>query len=246
MFAALAGPVALAALLVPFRTSFVNTAAALTMVALIAAIALVGQRLAGIVASASGAIWFDFFLTRPYLRFTINRRPDLETTLCLFVVGVIITELCARSRRNQRSAHDAMDFVAMVHDVADLSSSAASTSVIIDKACQSLLRILPLKACRFDPNLTEPPLARIDATGEVVHVGMRWPAHDIGLPGPEAEIVAQWKGRAAGRFVLTPRRGEPVSSQRRIAAVTLVDVVAARLLDETRAPTDRRPDVEAT
>ena len=245
MLAALAGPAALAALLVPFRTSYVNTAAALTMVALIAAVAVVGQRLAGFVASASSALWFDFFLTRPYLRFTIDRRPDLETTVCLFVVGAIITELCARSRRHRRSALDAMEFVAMIHDVADLSSSTASTSVIIDQACRSLVRILPLKACRFEPHLVEPPLARIEPTGDVVHAGMRWPAHDIGLPGPEAEIVAQWKGRAAGRFVLTPARGEAVSRERRIAAVTLVEVVAARLLDERRAPMGPRPAVGA-
>ena len=246
MLAALVGPAALAALLVPFRTSFVNTAAALTMVALIVAIAIAGRRFAGFVASASSALWFDVFLTRPYMRFNIDQRPDIETTICLFIVGAIITELCARSRRNRRSALDAMEFVALIHAVADLSSTTESTSTIIDQACRSLLRILPLKACRFDPQLADPPLARIVASGDVVHAGMRWPVHDIGLPGPESEIVAQWRGRAVGRFVLTPQRGQPVSVQHRIAAVTLVEVVAARLLDERRPPTGQFPGVGAT
>ena len=78
--AAVIAPFIVAAVLVPFRGTFANTAAALTMVIVITAIAVIGLRLAGIVASASAALWFDFFLTRPYDRFVvIGHRPDLET-----------------------------------------------------------------------------------------------------------------------------------------------------------------------
>jgi len=66
---------------------FANTAAALTMVIVIVAVAVIGPRPAGIVASASAALWFDFFLTSPYDRFAISHRPDLETTIAIFVVG---------------------------------------------------------------------------------------------------------------------------------------------------------------
>ena len=36
---------------------------------------------AGVVAALSGGVWFDFFLTQPYERFSITRRTDIETTV---------------------------------------------------------------------------------------------------------------------------------------------------------------------
>ena len=80
-------PLVVAAIMAPFRGSFANTAAALVMVGVIIAVAVIGNRSAGVVASASAAVWFDFFLTRPYDRFAISHRPDLETTIAIFVVG---------------------------------------------------------------------------------------------------------------------------------------------------------------
>ena len=68
VIAGVAAPLALAAILVPFRTNFANTDAALAMILLVVAVAAVGNRLAGYVAALSAAAWFDFFLTRPYER----------------------------------------------------------------------------------------------------------------------------------------------------------------------------------
>ena len=44
------------------------------------------------------------------------------------------------------------------------------------------------------------------------------PPSRLGIPGPEAEIVARWRGRALGRFVLTPTPGDPISQERRAVA----------------------------
>ena len=62
--------------LVPFRASFHNTDAALLLVAVVVAVAANGNRVAGYLAAGSSAIWFDFFLTRPYEHFTISRRSE--------------------------------------------------------------------------------------------------------------------------------------------------------------------------
>src|SRR5215469_15298517 len=78
--AGLVAPLALAAVLAPFRASFANTDAALAMILIIVAVAAAGNRLAGYVAAISAAAWFDFFLTRPYEQFAINRAADIETT----------------------------------------------------------------------------------------------------------------------------------------------------------------------
>jgi hypothetical protein len=235
LVAALTGPIAVDAVLVPFRGSYATTAAALTTVAVIAPLAAFGNRAAGVLASISGAMWFDFFLTRPYDRFEISHRQDLETTLAIFVVGLIITELAARSRHHWRAANDSSQYVSMIHSVAELAAASVPVDVIIDQACSSLVSLLSLRSCRFARLLSDPPLARIESNGEVLNVGMRWPAREIGIPGPESEIIAQWRGQVQGRFVLTPTRGAPVTLEQRIVAVALVDVVAAYVMDEHHA-----------
>ena len=104
VLAGLAAPLALAALLIPFRGSFPNTEAALALILVVVAVAANGYRLAGIMAAVSAAVWFDFFLTHPYERFTITRREDIETTLLLLVIGVAVTEIAVWGRRQHAVA----------------------------------------------------------------------------------------------------------------------------------------------
>jgi hypothetical protein len=232
LVAGVVAPLLVGAVLVPFRGTFANTAAALVMVGVIVAVAVMGTRIAGIVASASSAIWFDFFLTPPYDKLTISHRPDLETTIAIVVVGVLITELAARSRQHWQAANSSTAYVTTIHGVAVLAADSAPIAQMIDQVTTSLTTLLTLRSCRFDRALADPPLARIDSNGEVALVGMRWPVKEIGIPGPEAEILAKWRGRVVGRFVVTPTPGVAVSFEQRIVAVALVDVFAAYLVGE--------------
>ena len=104
VLAGLAAPLALAVVLIPFRGSLPNTDAALALALVVVAVAAAGHRLAGIVAAASAAAWFDFFLTVPYERFTITRRPDIETTVLILAVGIAVTEIAVRGRRQHAAA----------------------------------------------------------------------------------------------------------------------------------------------
>ncbi len=228
-------PLIVATVLVPFRGSFASTAAALVMVIVIVAVAVGGNRPAGVVASGFAALWFDFFLTRPYERFTISHRPDLETTIAIFVVGLLVTELAARSRQHWQAANSSTAYVEMIHGVAVLAADSAPVSEMINQTNDSLTDLLTLRACRFDRSLSDPPLAQIQSNGEVAHVGVRWPVRQIGLPGPEAEILAKWRGRVVGRFVVTPTPGAAVTLEQRIVAVAMVDVVAAYVIGELHA-----------
>ena len=103
VLAALAVPLALAAIMVPFRASVPNTDAALALVLVVVAVAANGYRLAGLLAAVSAAVWFDFFLTRPYERFAITSRDDLETTILLLVIGVAVTELAVWAGASTRT-----------------------------------------------------------------------------------------------------------------------------------------------
>jgi hypothetical protein len=227
--ASVLAPLGLGALLVLFRGSLTNAASALLFIVVVVAIAVVGNRFTGFVASIGAAAWFDFFLTRPYETFDINQRSDIQTSVCIVVVGFIVTELAARNRHHYRTATEESDYVAMIHNFAELASASGPTSEIISRAASSIRELLDLRACRFEKLTSEPPLARIGPSGEITHVGLLWPVRQIGIPGPEAEILAKWRGEVMGRFVLTPTPGVPVSIERRIVARSLADLVGAAL-----------------
>jgi hypothetical protein len=229
--AALVAPIALATVFVPFRASFTNVAAALSMVALIEALAILGTRFTGALATLSAAVWFDYFLTAPFEHLSINRRPDIEITLSIVVIGIIVTEFAARSNHHRRAADEEARFISILRDMAVMSSRNEQRSLLVEHATHSLTRILELRACRFDPLVAEPPLARIQPGGEVLHVGLRWPVEEMGLPGPECEILCLDRGARVGRFVLTPTPGLALSSERLEMAVVLVGLFAPNVRD---------------
>jgi hypothetical protein len=57
--AAVAVPLALAAILLPWRGSWPNTNVALLLVVSVVAVACLGNRVAGALAAVSAAVWFD-------------------------------------------------------------------------------------------------------------------------------------------------------------------------------------------
>jgi Domain of unknown function (DUF4118) len=224
---AVTAPLAVAAVLVPFRDTFTNAGAALILVAVIVALSLGGTRFTGFVASVFSALWFDYFLTRPYDELSISHRPDVETTICLLVVGLMVSELAARRRHLRRRSREEEHYVSMVRELSDLAQD--SPRILIERADDLLIEVLGLRGCRFDAAPSDPPMARVLASGEVVHVGLHWPVNAMGIPGPEAEIAAQWRGRFLGRFVITPTPGASISEERRAVAALLVAVVASGL-----------------
>jgi len=239
--AGLVAPLALSAALVPARGSFTNTAAALVLVGLIVAVAVAGNRFSGVIASLSGAVWFDFFLTRPYERFTISHRPDIETTISLLVVGVVVTELAARSRHHNRVASEQTDYLAIIHDLAEMVAGTAPLDEVMATASGVLIRLLHLRACRYEASSNATPnRAEIGPDGAVVHVGLRWPVDQNGIPGPEAQLPIRWRGKVLGHFVLTPTPGRPVSLERRVVANAVADQVAGVLVNRPPgAPIDQ-------
>jgi hypothetical protein len=229
MIGALLGPLVVGAVLANWRGAIASVAAVLIMIMVVAVVATAGSRAAGVLASLGAAIWFDFFLTAPYLRLTISHRPDLEATLGIVVVGLVITELAVRNRAHRSAVDESSEFVVDLHRIAALCAGPAGLEAILDEASAILASLMFLRACRFDHALAVPALARIGSDAKVAHVGMLWDAEAIGIPGPESEIVAEWRGEVLGRFVITPTPGQPVSRVRRVAAVTVVDVVAGRV-----------------
>ncbi len=228
-------PLVVAALLVPFRGTFASTAAALVLVIVIVAVAVIGNRLAGVVASASAALWFDFFLTRPYDRFAISHRPDLETTIAIFVVGVLVTEVAERSRQHWQSANSSTAYVAMIHGVAVLAADSAPVASMIEQdessrsfncsRCERVVSTRPSLIRRW-------PRSSPTATSRSSACGGRFVRLDCRVPKPRSS-----RSGGAGWSVdsSSPRRPvSPVSLEQRIVAVAVADVFAAYLVGEMR------------
>ena len=222
-------PLCVAAVLVPFRSSFANTASALILVAVIVAVAALGNRVSGFVATVSATVWFDYFLTRPYEKLAISHRPDIETAVSLFVVGIIVTELAARNRHHHKTAVEEADFVGLIHDVSELATSDAASREVVERVRNELIALLHLRACRYESGVADQPMLQLEHDGRVVLGGRIWAVDRMGLPGPEIELRVQSQGRALGRFVMTPTPGYEVSYERRVVAVSIADQVGASL-----------------
>jgi K+-sensing histidine kinase KdpD len=237
--AGLLGPLALAAILVPFRTHFPNTDAALAMLLVVVAVAANGNRLAGYLAAVSTAVWFDFFLTRPYEQFTINRQTDIETTVLLLVIGVAVTELAVWGRRQQTAASRRAGYLEGINATAEAVATGEAPPDLIEQVSAQLTRVLSLRSCRWQygvAGLGHPPRLRHD--GQVVAGDQVWDAESAGLPQEtETELLAEHNGLLQGRFLLSPQPGTRPSREQLLVAIALADQVGAAL--DGSQPADR-------
>jgi K+-sensing histidine kinase KdpD len=239
VLAGLVVPLALAAILVPFRTSFPNTDAALALILVVVAVAANGHRRAGVLAAVSAAVWFDFFLTRPYERFSITSRTDIETTVLLLVIGVAVTELAAWGRGQQAAASKRAGYLDGINSAAQAVAAGGSPSVLIDQVTGQLTRLLTLGSCRFQRGVAGiGGPARLEHDGAVTVRHRSWPADTEGFPDMDVELLVEGGGLFQGRFLMTPDRAARPTLEQRLLAIALADQVGAALA--TSHPVDQR------
>jgi hypothetical protein len=221
ILAALAAPLAAAAILLPFRSSWSNTNVALLLVVVIVGVSAIGNRAAGALAAVGSAVWFDFFFTLPYYRFTIRNPDDVTTAILLLVTGLAVSQLAARARRLQVVAITDEGYLAQLHDTAALAQSARSPDAVVDHVREQLAGLLDLEGSRFEYGslLGHPP--RLEQDGTVTAGHARWDVEQRGLPGEEIELRTFGGGQYFGRFMLRPKPGSKPSLQARLVAVTL-------------------------
>ncbi len=229
--AGLLGPLAVTGVLVPFRPSFPNTDAALVLVLVIVAVAAAGNRLAGLLAAVSAAVWFDFFLTQPYERFTITRHTDIETTVLILAVGAAVTEIAGHGRRYHAAAARRAGYLDGINTAARAVATGGEPRLVIDQVCGQLTRLLELAACRYQDGaagIGSPP--RLLRDGQVAFGDSIWDTDREGLPaGADTELLVEAGGLLQGRFLLTPGPGTHASLEQRLVAVALADQTGAAL-----------------
>jgi hypothetical protein len=220
-----------ALLLVPLRDRLVNTQLALILVLVVVAVAASGNRAAGLLAAIGAGVWFDFFFTRPFQRFTIADHSDIETFVLLLVIGIAVTELAMWGRRQQALASREAGYLAGVYAAAAVGATGGSPRELIRSVSTELIDTLGLLGCHYQPGVAgqgNPP--RLERDGSVTRNRSVWDVERLGLPSDIAtELLVQNGGRLHGRFLLSAAPQTQTSLDQRLVAVTLADQVGAAL-----------------
>jgi K+-sensing histidine kinase KdpD len=235
--AAVLVPLIVCAALVPFRDSFDNANAALLLVLVLVAVASFGIRPAGVVAAVSSAVWFDFLLTVPFNRLTIENQDDIETTILLVVIGAAVTEIAIWGRRQQARASRQSGYLAGVMTTSQAIANGGSTEDLIDQVRAELIAVLRIDDCRFLAGGKRAHVPQLNQDGSVTYRDRVLKVERDGLPtDAEIELVVQHAGVVRGRLLLTAasRISRPDLEQR-LVAVALADQVGAALASQEAA-----------
>ncbi|MBV8952249.1 MAG: DUF4118 domain-containing protein [Actinobacteria bacterium] len=231
--ACIAAPLAVAAVLLPFRAGITSANIALIFVVSVLAAAIWRGRAGAIVAALSSAVWFDFFFTRPYGSFTINRADDVVTTVLLVAVGVIAGELVVRARHSEQVASAARRDAAKLRHISELAAGGEPAGALIQLVGRELVELLGLRGARWErpPYDSDLPVLR---HGRILVASRGSGGRDrlLHAPGNQVALPVWGEGRELGRFVLVApfdATGASFDPRDRADAVALADQLGAAL-----------------
>jgi hypothetical protein len=202
---------------------------ALIFVLVTVAIAASGNRGAAALAALVSAASFDFFLTRPYQSFRIQRSADLTTEVLFVLVGLLVGDLAARGRRYRTAADEGRHGINRLHGVGEQIVEGEDPEFVLINVATQLRELLDLRDCRF---VREPPSGKgawIETDGTVRLNPLKWPVSSVGLPTRQVELPIRGGGEVLGTFILTPTPAQPISHERCVVAVALADQLGAAL-----------------
>ena len=226
-------PLATCAILSTLRDNITAATAVLILVLWVVAAAASGDRLAGVLAAVSGGLWFDFFLTEPYLRFTITDPDDVEATTLLVLIGLGVTEIALWGHRQQARAARRSGYLEGVLGAARIVSEGDTpSSTLVDLVGRQITDVLGASSCRYVAGpVHDARIALLDHDGVVTRGGHSVDVDRVGLPHDEYVALLVRRGpRVIGHFLVTATTELTYpSKERRQVAVLLADQVAAAL-----------------
>jgi hypothetical protein len=224
------GPIVVAGALVAVRDDIEHTTAVLVLVVVVVLAAMAGGRAAGALGAVVAAASFDFFLTKPYLSLRISSENDIETTVVLLLIGVLVGQIIVFARRNRQAATRASEEIARMRRVAEQAASGASTDDLILAVQAELEGLLSLHECHFQREELTIPLPKLERAGTLTVTQHKFGiGGEFSLPPEGVELPVVGGGRALGYFVLGPSPDVGVPLEARIVAVALADQLGAAL-----------------
>jgi K+-sensing histidine kinase KdpD len=233
---ALVLPLVTCAVLSTVRDRVPAAPAVLVLVLWVVAAAATGDRIAGLLAAASGGLWFDFFLTAPFRQLAIKGSDDVEATVLLVLIGLAVTEIALWGHRQQARAARRSGYLEGVLGAARLVSDGDTpASALVDVVARQIIDVLGVDDCRFEPGpVPDARVAVLRHDGTVTRGDHTVDVDRVGLPSNDYIAIPVCRGaRAVGHFLVTAvsHVSYPSSEQRRVA-VLLADQVAGAV--ETR------------
>jgi hypothetical protein len=223
-------PIAVAGVLVSLRDELVSTNLALILVVVVVLAAAVGGRLAGAVTAVTAALSFDFFLTKPYLSLHISSADDVETTVLLLVVGLIVGQVAVLSSRHRMAAERGRSEIGRMARVADMVARGEDPADVLLAAQAELTELLDLDDCRFDAGSSGSELSRLERTGAITGATTwRFSGGELALPAAGVSLPVLYQGHPVGQFALYPTGHAGASLEARVVAVAIADQVGAAL-----------------
>ena len=171
-----------------------------------------------------------YFLTEPYLRFTIEDPDDIEAAVLLVLIGIAVTEIALWGHRQQAGAARRSGYLDGVLGAARaVSEGDTPPDVVIDVVARQIAEVLGADSCRFVAGpIHDARIALLDHEGMLIRGGHAVDVDRVGLPTDELiALVVRRGSRTAGHFLVTAatRTTYPSREQRRVA-VLLADQVA--------------------
>lgn len=184
-----------------------TTSAAIVLVLFVVASAATGDRLAGVLAAASSALGFDYFLTQPYLQLRIDSSEDIELALLLLIVGLAVSELASWGVRQGAAATEQASFVQGALKAADLAAGSTSHLDGLERMAESIKGVLGVDQVTYEYGEHDGAAAVIQRDGLVRYRGKSIDVTLTGLPndpGSYTAIPVVQRGAQVGYFRIIP------------------------------------------
>lgn len=229
--AAVLAPLLTCAILSTVRDNVTDATSVLALVVWVVAAAATGDRLAGVLAAVSAGAWFDFFLTEPYLRFTIDDADDIEATVLLVLISLAVTEVALWGYRQQQRAFRRLGHLEGVLSAARaVAEGDMRAGAVVDVVSRNITHVLDADSCRYvEGPVHDARIAVLDHDGVVTRNGHPVDVDRVGLPFDEYVAVLVRRGpHVVGHFLVTAasHMTYPTLEERQVA-VLLADQVAA-------------------
>lgn len=226
------GSMATAAALVGVRGHVSSANIALVLVAFVLLGALTGGRVAGAVSAVIAAMSFDFFHTLPYNSLKMSSSDDIQTTLILLGIGVVVGEMGAWARRGRTAMKEERMEIRRLHRVAEMAARGDSVEDLTLSVTAEIASALTLERCWFDRTESSHNRPQLLREGRVVGGKQVYGRGGVELPVGGLELAVLGRGKELGHFVLMPAPAEVVSLERRLIAVALADQLGQVLAAE--------------
>ena len=204
----------------------------LIMVLVVVGVAASGDRVAAILAAASSAASFDFFLTKPYGSLRVSSAQDIETTIILLVIGLAVGQIAIVGRTRRSEGQRAKDELARFELVAQHIADEPNALTLVELVEREIATTMSLAACHF--TLVRPELPELRSDGRVESSTHTFADGEFALPEHGAALAVVGQGQVVGWLELIPASTTGVTLDSRKVAVALSQQLGA-VLAHTRS-----------